>query len=239
MPPDAVAERATGRIVPATHGTAEVSPDPAFEYGMAADFRARLSAAEIMALFREHGGSDSYFDTLIRRICVRALARACGDGVRIAAHVGLRHPETFEFGDGVFIGEGAIVQGRFDGTCRIGRKTWIGPGAFLDARDLVIGDDVGWGPGAKVLGSEHTGRPVGVPIIATDLHIAPVRVEDGADIGVNAVLLPGVTVGHGAIVGAGAVVTRDVPPFAKVAGVPARVIGTRDAGPQNEGAKRD
>jgi len=84
-------------------------------------------------------------------------------------------------------------------------------------------------PGAKVLGSEHTGEPLDVPIIATDLRIAPVRVEDWADIGVNAVLLPGITVGRGAIVGAGAVVTRDVPAFAKVAGTPARIVGWRHA----------
>jgi acetyltransferase-like isoleucine patch superfamily enzyme len=69
---------------------------------------------------------------------------------------------------------------------------------------------------------------MGVPVIATDLTIAPVRIEDWADIGVNAVILPGVTVGRGAIVGAGAVVTKDVPAFSKVAGIPATVIGWRE-----------
>ena len=68
-----------------------------------------------------------------------------------------------------------------------------------------------------------------MPIIRTNLVIAPVRIGAGADIGVNAVILPGVSVGRGAIVGAGAVVTRDVPDFAKVAGVPARVVGWRTA----------
>jgi acetyltransferase-like isoleucine patch superfamily enzyme len=93
----------------------------------------------------------------------------------------------------------------------------------------VLEDHVGWGPGAKVLGSEHTAAPLDLPIIATDLRIAPVRVEAHADIGVNAVILPGVTVGRGSMVGAGAVVTHDVPPFTKVAGIPARVIGHRKA----------
>jgi acetyltransferase-like isoleucine patch superfamily enzyme len=57
--------------------------------------------------------------------------------------------------------------------------------------------------------------------------IRPVRVGDWADIGVNAVLLPGVTVGKGAIVGAGAVVTHDVPDYAIVAGVPAKILRFR------------
>jgi acetyltransferase-like isoleucine patch superfamily enzyme len=104
---------------------------------------------------------------------------------------------------------------------------WIGPHSYFDARALVLEDHVGWGPGAKVLGSVHTATPVNVPIIKTDLAIKPVRVEEWADIGTNAVLMPGVTVGKGAIVGAGAVVTKDVPPFAKAAGVPATIIGWR------------
>ena len=85
---------------------------------------------------------------------------------------------------------------------------WIGPGSYFDARDLVLEDYVGWGPGAKVLGSTHTGLPVDVPIIQTDLEIRPVRIRAWADIGTNAVMLPGVTVGKGAIVGAGAVVDQ-------------------------------
>ena len=136
-------------------------------------------------------------------------------------------PETFEVGDRVFVGEQAIIQGRFDGRCVIGNGVWIGPQSYFDARDLIIGDYVGWGPGAKVLGSEHTGLPSDVPLIRTDLIIAPVRIGEWADIGMNAIILPGITIGRGAIVGAGAVVTRDVPDFAKVAGVPAKIMGQR------------
>ena len=96
---------------------------------------------------------------------------------------------------------------------------------------------MGWGPGAKVLGSSHTGFPIDKPIIETDLEIRPVHVQAWADIGTGSILLPGVTVGKGGIVGAGGVVTRDVPAFAIVAGVPARFLRWRDGyHPNNEKA---
>jgi acetyltransferase-like isoleucine patch superfamily enzyme len=155
------------------------------------------------------------------------VARSAGHALQVGSGVGFKHLETFEIGDGVFIGAQAYLQGRFDGRFVIGNHVWIGPQSYFDARDLVIEDYVGWGPGAKVLGSEHVGIPIDVPVIQTDLRIAPVRIQAWADIGTNAVILPGVTVGRGSIVGAGAVVTRDVAPFTVVAGVPARVIGHR------------
>jgi acetyltransferase-like isoleucine patch superfamily enzyme len=219
--------RASGRLVPAVHGLREVEPDPGYERDFAQELRQHYGAAELEELYRKHAAGDSFLERLVRRACLRALARRLGSGVVLAPGTSFRHPETFEIGDGVFIGEQTVLQGRFDGHCHIGNGVWIGPQSYFDARDLVIGDHVGWGPGARVLGSEHTGEPRDVPVIRTGLAIRPVRIEAWADIGVNAVILPGVTLGRGCIVGAGAVVTRDVPAFAKVAGVPARVIGWR------------
>jgi acetyltransferase-like isoleucine patch superfamily enzyme len=215
------------RLVPAIHARREAVNDPDYEIGLSDEFRTNYDREGLIALYRRFSGSTDRIDALMRRAALRALAARFGHGVTIEPNVGVKHPETFQIGSGVFIGEQVVLQGRFDGNFEIGDRTWIGPQAYLDARNLIIGSDVGWGPGAKVLGSEHTGRPRDMPVIATDLVIAPVRIEDWADIGVNAVILPGRTVGRGAIVGAGAVITKDVPPFAKVAGVPADVIGWR------------
>jgi acetyltransferase-like isoleucine patch superfamily enzyme len=216
------------RIVPAVHGRHEVTPDPAYEIDLAAALRARHTPTALQELYERfsHGAGD--FDAMMRRVIFRALVRQLGDGLRIGRGVSLMHPDTFTVGRGVFIGDHAVLQGRFDGVCVIGDYVWIGPQAYFDARDLVIEDYVGWAPGAKVLGSEHTGVPADVPLVQTHLDIRPVRVGAWSDVGVNAVLLPGVTVGKGAVVGAGAVVREDVPPFAIVAGVPARFLRWRD-----------
>ncbi|MCC7538073.1 MAG: acyltransferase [Deltaproteobacteria bacterium] len=110
----------------------------------------------------------------------------------------------------------------------IGDGTWIGQQCFFhSAGDLKIGSNVGVGPAVRILTSVH--REVGraTPILHAPIDFAPVTIEDDADLGVGSIVLPGVTVGRGAQVGAGAVVTRDVPAFAVVAGVPAKVIRMR------------
>jgi len=170
---------------------------------------------------------DDPISTEMRAAIVAAAARRAGPGLKIGSGVGFKHLDTFEIGEGVFIGAQSYLQGRFDGLCAIGARTWIGPQSYFDARNLIIEEQVGWGPGAKVLGSTHTALPINVPIIETDLEIKPVRIEAWADVGTGAVILPGVTVGRGSIIGAGAVVTQDVPPFSIAAGVPARVLRSR------------
>jgi acetyltransferase-like isoleucine patch superfamily enzyme len=223
------------RVVRAVHGRQPIARDADAEIALAEELRATRTRDELLALASHHAYGDSDADARMRRAAWRALCRRFGHGVRVARGAMAKHPETFEIGDGVFIGEQAYIQGRFDGRCVIGDRVWIGPQAYFDARDLVIEECVGWGPGAKVLGSQHTGIPADVPVIETDLVIRPVRIGAWADVGVNAVILPGITIGKGAIVGAGAVVTKDVPPFAIVAGVPARFVRWRE-GHSSEGA---
>jgi len=201
--------------------------DPAWEWDFAASLRESQSREQLLDLFARFSDGESTFHLLMRRVVLRALCKSAGHGLQIGPGVVLKHPETVECGDSVFIGAQAMIQGRFDGSCKFGSHVWIGPQAYFDARDLVLEDYVGWGPGAKVLGSSHTGVPNDKPIIATELVIKPVVIGFGADIGMNASILPGVRVGAHAIVGAGAVVTQDVPEYAIVAGIPARVLRDR------------
>jgi acetyltransferase-like isoleucine patch superfamily enzyme len=225
------AAEAPRRVVKAVHGKRVVAPDPPYEIELSATLKRSYDLRGLIELYARFAAGDGALDVLMRRCIWRAAARRCGHGLQVGSGAGFKHLETFEIGDGVFIGAQAYVQGRYDGTTIIGDRTWIGPQAYLDSRNLIIGEGVGWGPGAKVLGSQHTDEAIDRPIIENDLVIKPVRIHDWADIGTNATILPGITIGKGAIVGAGAVVTHDVPPFAVVAGVPARFLRWRPGAP--------
>lgn len=104
--------------------------------------------------------------------------------------------------------------------CRIGEGTRIGYGVFLPNR-TVIGRYVFIGPNVTFTDDKHPS------VIKALYRPAPCVVEDSASIGAGAVILPGVRIGQGAMVGAGAVVTKDVPPWTTVMGNPARPKVTR------------
>ena len=215
------------RVVKAYFGQKKIKKDPSSELEYAEYLRENLTPGERLAVYDHFKCGETNADLSMRRIILRSLIKKCGHGISVAGFTTITHPETMEFGDGIFIGQYCMLQGRHDGYCIIGRKVWIGPYAYFDARALIIEDNVGVGPGVKILGSMHTGVPNDAPVIQTDLIIKPVRICEGSDIGVNAVILPGITVGEGAIVGAGAVVTKDVKRKTIVAGVPAKVLKKR------------
>lgn len=151
-----------------------------------------------------------------------------GEGSVLEEGVRIFHPDRVWIGAGVYVGHDTILKGYHDGALRIGDGAWIGQQCFLHAAgDLTIGANVGVGPGVKIITSVH--REVGraTPILHAPLAFAPVVIEDDADLGVGAVVLPGVTIGRGAQIGAGAVVTRDIPAYTIAAGNPARVLRER------------
>lgn len=153
---------------------------------------------------------------------------ALGKGVVLEPGVLVFHPETIRIGASVYVGHGTMLKGYYKGSMTIGDGTWIGQMCFFhSAGSITIGQNVGIGPGVKILTSAHRLDELDKPILHATLDFAPVVVDDDADIGVNAVILPGVTIGRGAQVGAGAVVTESVPPYAICAGVPAKVLRSR------------
>jgi acetyltransferase-like isoleucine patch superfamily enzyme len=138
------------------------------------------------------------------------------------------HPENIELGDNVYVGHQTILKGYYKNKLTIGTETWIGQQCFFhSAGGLQIGARVGIGPGVKIITSVHEEVGRSTPILMSPVRFAPVVIEDDADIGVGAIVLPGVTIGRGAQIGAGAVVTSDVPAYAVAVGSPARVIRER------------
>ncbi|OGE71150.1 hypothetical protein A2617_04090 [Candidatus Daviesbacteria bacterium RIFOXYD1_FULL_41_10] len=128
---------------------------------------------------------------------------------------------------GMKIGKGSRIHvgARFyyPPNIKIGEGTIIGDNVFLDGRDkLTIGSHVDIASSVMILNSEHD-------VNAEDFHAieAPVEIGDYVFVGPRAIILPGVKAGKGAIIAAGAVVTKDVADFTIVGGVPAKVIGER------------
>ena len=106
----------------------------------------------------------------------------------------------------------------------IGENSWIGGGARLYSVDkLTIGANVVISQEADLCTASHDITKPNRPLVT-----APIRIEDGVWIGARAIVLPGITIGEGAVVAAGAVVTKDVAPWTVVGGNPARVIKTRE-----------
>lgn len=111
---------------------------------------------------------------------------------------------------------------------RIGRNVTLNEWVYLGGfGGLTIGSNVRIGHRTSVITSDHVYDDLSVPIHEQGLIPGEVVIEDNVWIGCNVTILKGVRIGRGAIVAAGAVVTRDVPPYAIVAGVPAKPIGAR------------
>ncbi len=137
----------------------------------------------------------------VRKIFYRLGGIKIGRGSTI--HIGARFydPRNIEIGDDSIIGEKAVLDGR---------------------AKLKIGDHVDFASEVMIYNSQHDiNHPT---FAATD---SSVEIGDYVFVGPRAIILPGIKIGKGAIIAAGAIVTKDVPEYAVVAGVPAKIIGER------------
>lgn len=156
--------------------------------------------------------------------------------VRLADGVDIRHPDLVNLygcsvGEATRIGTFVEIQKGAD----IGRRCKISSHTFI-CSGVTIEDEVFVGHGVMFTNDLFPRATAGDGALQTeaDWEEIPTRVCTGASIGSNVTVVAGVTIGRQALVGAGAVVTRDVPPHAIVAGVPARVVGdTRDRRPRS------
>ena len=155
-------------------------------------------------------------------------------GIRIDPTVTVRSPERLELGDGVVIDHGALLHcGGMEwsggaGSITVGANTYIGPNCVLfGAGGIELGESVLVSPGVVITSQQHTFERPDTEIRAQPSAYDRVVVERDVWIGSNATILPGVRVGAGSVIGAGAVVTKHVPPGTVVMGVPARSVRER------------
>lgn len=138
-----------------------------------------------------------------------------GEGTKVWINVQIR--EQAQIGEGCILSKDVYI----DHAVKIGARCKIQNSVSV-YHGVEIGDDVFVGPNACFTNDK-------VPrAFNSDWQITPTRVENGASIGANATLVCGITIGEYAMVAAGSVVTRDVPPYTVVMGNPARAVGRVD-----------
>jgi len=167
------------------------------------------------------------FNKIIRRL--RAILLELDNMLlRYVGCIPSHHIRRFFYGiQGMKIGKGSTLHMGavfYDASkISIGQGSIIGENAVLDGRDkLIIGDHVDIASEVMIYNAEHDINDPEFKAV-----IAPVEIRDYVFIGPRAIILPGVKIGKGAVVAAGAVVTKDVGEFEIVGGVPAKVIGER------------
>jgi acetyltransferase-like isoleucine patch superfamily enzyme len=152
-----------------------------------------------------------------------------GENVVFEPGVLVFHPENIEFGDNVYVGHNTILKGYYKNSLTIGDNVWIGQNCFFhSAGGIRIGNNVGIAPHVKVLTSFHKEQGIEIPILFSEIEFQPVTIEDDSDIGIGSIILPGVQIGKGVQIGAGAVVTKNIPDYAVAFGVPAQVVKFRN-----------
>ncbi len=139
------------------------------------------------------------------------------------------HPENIKLGNNIYIGHNTILKGYYKNLLSIGDNVWIGQNCFFhSAGGIEIGANVGIAPNVKILTSFHTDESTDKPILFSDLKFRQVIIKDDADIGIGSIIMPGVSIGKGVQIGAGSIVTKDIPDFAVAFGSPAKVVRYRN-----------
>lgn len=162
---------------------------------------------------------------------VRDKLRKCGTGVRLYPLCKIAYPEVTELDDYcrirdfVFIFAGAGV--------RIGKYTDMQPHSIIwGGGETLIGERVSVGPGVVLLSAVYSHEKGfktvdGLPEGSTKALYGKLIIRDDVYIGANCTLMPDITIGEGAVIGAGSFVNKDVEPWTIVAGSPAKKIGER------------
>lgn len=169
---------------------------------------------------------------------IRIKANSCGKNIHFGDKVKFTFPENLSIGDNVRIGDYSKIQtwpqyGEYANNIKpvlqIGNDVSIMPNCQIScANKITIGDGVLFGDNVFISDNYHgsiDGDEIEIPPVKRRLWFGdPIIIEDNVWIGRNVCIMPGVSIGRGAIIGANAVVTHDVPKYSVAVGTPARVV---------------
>jgi acetyltransferase-like isoleucine patch superfamily enzyme len=189
----------------------------------------------------------------LRKALFPSLLGACGRNVIFGQNVVLRHPHKIRIGDNVVIDDNCLIdaKGTANRGITIGSGVFVGRNTILSCKngdiDLADGANIGFNceifsasrvtigrdtllaAYCYVIGGDHDFSDPAAAVLAQGRRSSGVTVGAGAWLGAGAKILDGVAIGDRAIVGAGAVVREAVPDGAIAVGIPARIVGQRDA----------
>jgi galactoside O-acetyltransferase len=202
----------------------------------------------ILTLF---GGLPTVFGSVIRGRTHRTVLGSMGRGCFVEKGVRWQVPSRVFLGQRVMVGERCFIDAHsLSGRIELMDDVWLSRDSYLVAgrdaeivveanayighrclfyghggihlgRDALLANDV------QLICGNHTYAHRDIPIRAQPTEERPIVIEDDVWLGASAIVLGGVTIGEGSVVGAGAVVTRDLPPYSIARGVPAQIVGER------------
>lgn len=159
-------------------------------------------------------GKDFIVEDYAEVNCMTYRGIVVGDRVTIGKHAIIRPTNIY----GSAIGEGL----------KIGNNSSIGPYSYIGCSGYIeIGDNVMMSPRVSIYAENHLFEHPDLTIKEQGVKREFVKIEDDCWIAANTVILAGVTIGRGSVIAAGSVVTKDIPPYSIVGGVPAKVIKSR------------
>lgn len=189
----------------------------------------------------------------LRRLAYRAIFARIGTSVQIQANAEFVCAEQIEIGNGVKIerdvrvkffdkksklyiadqvqlDRGVDIKIHCNGELEIDENTYIGPYACLSGKSIKIGKDCLIASHSGIYANNHNFADPMLKINEQGLSHKGIMIEDDCWLGSGVRVVDGVTIGQGSVIGAGAVVTRDIPPYSIAVGVPAKVISQRNVG---------
>jgi len=206
---------------------------------------------EFVTLFSQN--TPGALGLALRKTLYPILLGACGRNVVFGQNVVLRHPHKIRIGDDVVIDDNCLIdaKGESNRGITIGNRVFIGRNSILSCKngniDLEDGANIGFNceifsastvrvgrdtlvaAYSYVIGGEHDFRDPSQAVLTQARRSTGVTIGAGAWLGAGAKILDGVAIGDRAVIGAGAVVREAVPSGAVAVGVPARIVGQRDA----------